>query len=1127
MNSDENSSVAATLEERYRLLAENSPALVLRYDRELRLIYANSQAQNVIVKPITDILGRTNREAGIPEQLCILWDAGLQQVFGSGLPKELDCELPAERGCRKFRLKLLPESGKDGEIIHVLGIATETAAATGEAVRESEERFRIMADGCPSLIWVTNAQGESQFVNRQFQRYFGAFPGPIDGFDWRPLFHPEDAPEYIGDFMRAVRDHLPFRGGARIRHADGEWRWVNTFGEPRFSASGEFLGHVGIIVDVTGQKQAEDRFRSLFENMREGFAYCRMIREPGRPDDYEHLVVNGAFETLTGIKDAAGRKVSELIPGIQESNPELFEIYGRVASTGRPESFEARILPLNMYFAISVYCPREEHFVAIFNNITERKRAEEALRDTNRRLEFAAAAGHLGIWEWNIEADVTVWNDKMFELFGTSRDSFRPRRSAWLACLHPDDRARVVEVARAAISGATDFSLEYRVVHPGGAIRHLKVDALVNRDAAGKPTQLIGLIQDITESKLAIARLDESEKRFRQVVEGAPQGIFVQLDGFYRYVNPAALALYGAEVADQLLGTRTLSRAHPDFLAGISERQRVLREERKPVPLAEEKFLHLDGTAFDVEVTGVPFTFEGRDGSIVFFRDISSRKLAEKERSTLEEQFRQAQKMESIGRLAGGVSHDFNNLLTVINGYADLLSRALKEGDPLRDWVAEIAKAGEKAAGLTRQLLAFSRKQILVPKPLDLGSMVAENRDMLQRLLGEEIELVTNLEPGLRLVMADPGQLHQVMMNLVVNARDAMPRGGRLTIETANMESGVLLSVSDTGLGIDKAIQDRIFDPFFTTKGEGEGTGLGLSTVYGIMQQCGGSISLFSEPGKGATFKLCLPFIDAAANANEVVESDSGNLRGMETVLVVEDQQPVRKLIVRTLKSYGYRVLEAENGLAAILHATKYRAPVHVLITDVVMPHMTGKELAESFGRLHPETQVIYMSGYGTDVIARRGVLNPGTQFISKPFAPDALVAKVRETLEPRHGVARILVVDDESSVRTLLQKLLESSGYEVVAAENARRVPEMLREQEFQVVLTGVPSPDGGELDAIRTIRREQPKLKIIAISSALGGTLPNIMEKLGVDASVMKPVSPDVLLATVQRVLLNGVLP
>jgi len=364
----------------FRSLAENLPGFVLCYDRQLRIEYASPQAQEFGSVSVSGFPGKTNREAGIPEQLCVLWDAAIQEVFRSGQPQELDFEFPAGTAVRYFRLKLVPEIGPEAETDSCLAIAAETTAAreslrlrnelserwrAEEAIRESEERFWSMAAACPSLVWVTNAEGQNTIVNRRFRECFGAGYEQVEGDAWQRLLHPEDAAEYIGTFMRAVRDRSAYRAEGRVRRVDGEWRWIETFAEPRFSASGEFLGHVGITMDVTERKQAEERlraseerFRSLFENMQEGFAYCRMIREPGQPDDYVHLAVNQAFETLTGLKDAVGRKISEVIPGIQTANPELFEVYGRVASTGRPETFETWVPALDRWFSVSAYRPK-------------------------------------------------------------------------------------------------------------------------------------------------------------------------------------------------------------------------------------------------------------------------------------------------------------------------------------------------------------------------------------------------------------------------------------------------------------------------------------------------------------------------------------------------------------------------------------------------------------------------------------------------------------------------------------------------------------------------------------------------------------------------------------------------
>jgi signal transduction histidine kinase len=395
-------------------------------------------------------------------------------------------------------------------------------------------------------------------------------------------------------------------------------------------------------------------------------------------------------------------------------------------------------------------------------------------------------------------------------------------------------------------------------------------------------------------------------------------------------------------------------------------------------------------------------------------RDITDRKLAEEALRESQERYLQAQKLESIGRLAGGVAHDFNNLLTVINGYSDMVYRKLAPDDPLRPRIDQVLRAGTRAAELTQQLLAFSRKQVIQPRPLDLNAVVEDSAGMFRRLLGEDIQLITTLHPSLGLVMADHGQMHQVLMNLVVNARDAMPDGGELFLETAEVEinaryaaehpeampgPAVLLTVTDSGVGIDAETQKYIFEPFFTTKGQAQGTGLGLATVYGIVKQSQGWIVLYSELGKGACFKIYLPRLASSLPARVDSEADAAQLRGPETVLVVEDQDEVRAFAASVLKSYGYQILEARDGPQALALAELHAGPIHVLLTDVVLPGMNGRQLADHLTALRPETKVLYTSGYTQDVIAHRGVLDRGVAYIAKPYTPEGLAAKLRAAI--------------------------------------------------------------------------------------------------------------------------------
>jgi nitrogen-specific signal transduction histidine kinase/ActR/RegA family two-component response regulator len=380
-----------------------------------------------------------------------------------------------------------------------------------------------------------------------------------------------------------------------------------------------------------------------------------------------------------------------------------------------------------------------------------------------------------------------------------------------------------------------------------------------------------------------------------------------------------------------------------------------------------------------------------------------------------EAQLRQSQKMEAVGRLAGGVAHDFNNLLTVIKGYSELAMEEISESDPLYAGVQQIQRAADRAASLTRQLLAFSRRQVLAPKVLDLNQLVTDTQKMLRRLMGEDVELVTALQSNLGSVRADPHQIEQVLMNLAVNAKDAMPRGGKLTVETSNVEfdrehthehvsvkpgAYVMLAVSDTGSGMDAETCSHVFEPFFTTKEQGKGTGLGLSTVYGIVKQSGGYIWVSSEQGAGTTFKIYLPRVDETAERPPARQARQEAYRGVETILLVEDEAGVRTLIRQVLQRHGYTVIDCSHGGEALLAAERHHGRIHLLLTDVVLPQMNGRELTERLLALRSDMKVMYMSGYTDEAIAHHGVLTPGSAFVQKPFTNEALARKVREVLD-------------------------------------------------------------------------------------------------------------------------------
>lgn len=882
-----------------------------------------------------------------------------------------------------------------------LAVKVRGAQNAGKSRRTSETSYRLLFEKNPQPMWVYDLQSlDFLAVNQAAVEHYGYSRQEFLRMTLSEIRPEEDVPALLENISRTGPG---FQTGHISRHRKKN----GTLIEMEITSHDlVWAGHPARLVsleDITGRKRAE-------ENLRQSEESYRLLVEQSPDAILVHrrgtiIFANNGAAALFGApsgNELLGKQILDFVhPDNRQAVIErIQEFSSDLVSVRRNETKFLRLDGREIYAEVaarSIIYQGETATQVMFRDVSQRKKAEEELRRGEARLAAAQAIAHVGDWSWDIIDDELTWSAEMFRIYGISPQEFDGKPASVVRLIHPDDVWLHEKSIRDLLAGRSADSFEYRILRPDSEERVVQVLGGAVEHDEGVPIRISGVVLDVTERKKA-------EERFYKAFHASPEptSIATASEGRYVDVNESFLRVTGYQ-REEVIGHTSIELRfweRPEDRAALVER------------------LNRDGSVRDLEITfrtksGDKRTavdsaeivdIAGQKCILAIFKDIT-------EQRSLEKQLRQAQKMEAIGQLSGGIAHDFNNLLSVIIGYSEVLEEGLPQGDPLHKSCQQITKAGQSAASLTRQLLAFSRQQVLELKVLELNAVVQHVEKMLRRLIGEHIELTTALSPTLGRVKADQGQIEQVIINLAVNARDAMPNGGKLTIETADVDVDedyvhkhplhvpgpyVLLTVSDTGVGMDAETQARIFEPFFTTKEMGKGTGLGLATVYGVVKQSGGFIWVYSEVGHGTTFKIYLPRTAEAMGADRPISS-APSVRGTETILLVEDEEALREFTSTVLTNSGYTVLAAERPDKAVEIASLHEGPIHLLLTDVIMPGMNGSVLAGNLLAIRPEIKVIYMSGYTG--FTHPGLLDSNAILLQKPFTRERLLHKVREGL--------------------------------------------------------------------------------------------------------------------------------
>jgi PAS domain S-box-containing protein len=1019
----------AAAEARYRGVFEQAGVGVARVSPDGPFLEINDRYCQILRRSRADLLGNGWKHITHPDDVAADVAKAEAMLRGEIDNYSMEKRYLAPDGTDIWvNLTVAAQRDAAGQVQFFIPVTEDISArkAAEEALRRSEETLRIATEHAEVGFWDVDEVNGILTWPPLVKALFGISPDvPVTMDDFYAGLHPDDAERTASAYLAAAdpdRRSLYDVEYRAIGKEDGLVRWVAAKGRGVFADDGTCLRVVGTAVDITSRKEAEERlrrseerYRALFDSMEQGFCIIQVSFDGDRPSDYRFTELNPAFTRHTGLPpEVMGLSVREAIPDLEET---WFERYGAVAMTGESTRFVDHAAPMNRWFEVYAFRigePDDCNVAVLFRDISERVRQEESLRQSERELRLRLNAIPQMVWSTRPDGFHDFYNDRWYEFTGTPLGS--TNGEGWNGMFHPDDQARALARWQESLGSGKPYEIEYRLRHHTGAYRWVLGRALPIRGDKGEIVRWMGTCTDIDDRLDAEHALQASEARLRAILEAVPVGlIFADATGRLTGSNDRVLDYLG----HSMIETTSVADYKDDYVAYHADGRQVESEEYPLArALAGEARPELEcqvrrGDGSLIWLRYVAAAIHGADGTItggvVASIDVDREKRltmglereVEKvvaEREVAQEALRQSQKLEAMGQLTGGVAHDFNNLLTPIIGSLDLLQRKQVLDERTGRLVDGALASAEKARVLVQRLLAFARRQPLKPQAIDLHRVITEMSELVDSTSGPRIRVVTDVPPELPPALADGNQLEMALLNLSVNARDAMPEGGTLSIAARIDENGagrrlglgerphVVLSVSDTGIGMDEQTRRRAIEPFFSTKGLGKGTGLGLSMVHGLAAQLGGALDIRSAPGMGTTIELWLPLADGRADAGKSASVEA-EAHGAGTVLLVDDEELVRASTSGMLGDLGYRVVEAESGEAALALVAQGLKP-DLLVTDQLMPGLSGTDLAVRLREAMGELPVLVVSGY-----ADLESLSPSFPHLSKPFRQAELAA--------------------------------------------------------------------------------------------------------------------------------------